>query len=223
MGLDYATEAVGKQITEDLRRFGRETGQDGTVHLPDFLEVDPAAPFETWKQQFVARRTGAGNANEGDAQAAIRLCQDLTPHFADEDAWRRLLNRLGRDHIDADVASLARRLPSPDRVRRSYASHVETLAIDLGVPDALEVVAHVYAERGLDDALGEVEVDPDDDLYDDDLDDDGHSTTTTTSRATTSRSTTSTPLCPTRSSMSPPSARGWVPRSARRCAARSSR
>jgi hypothetical protein len=172
MGVSYAAEAVGKQVSADLRRFACETGQTGIIHLPDFLDVEPAAPFETWKQGFVEQRKKANNADEGEAHAALLLCQNLTPHFANEDAWRRLLNRLGRDHIEADVASVARRMPSLDRIRRSYANHVETLAINVGVPDAAEVVEDVYGEWGLELAPDDVKCDDDLDSHDDfDVDD----------------------------------------------------
>jgi hypothetical protein len=146
---DYAPEDTGKQVTAGLLRTAREDGSPDVMHLPDFLDVSSAAPFATWRQQFLDRRRRAKNATEGTASAAVDLCHILNPHFEDEAAWRRLLNRLGRGHIEASVAALARRRPPPGLVRSAHAHHVDTLAIVVGVPDPSIVVDDLFAQHGL--------------------------------------------------------------------------
>jgi hypothetical protein len=149
MDVDYAPEDTGKQVTAGLLRTAREDGSTDVTHLPDFLDVHSVAPFATWRQQFLDRRRRAKNATEGTASAAVDLCHILNPHFDDEAAWRRLLNRLGRGHIEASLAALARRRPPPGLVRSAHAHFVDTLAIVVGVPDPSVVVDDLFAQHGL--------------------------------------------------------------------------
>jgi len=149
MDVDYASADVGRQIAGALRRSALAAKHSES--LPAFLQVDPRAVFSMWRRAFSARRRAANNGTEGAADEQIKLCQNLEPYFELEGTWRRLMNRLGRDHIEPAVDAQARRSPrsEPAALRAAYDTLVDQLTFDVGVPDAVEVVNDLFEKYDL--------------------------------------------------------------------------
>jgi len=149
MAVSYITEAEARQVTTALRSVAREIGEADPLHLIDYLGVSPGASFDTWKGKFREKEKAAQFANEGEADERIKLCTRLARDFVGEGQWRALMNRLGRIEIERQVAVLAKRGGSGEKLRARYETDIHTLAEIVGVPDAEAVVADIYREHGL--------------------------------------------------------------------------
>src|SRR5260370_11834731 len=117
MDIRYASERTALEVINSLRAVALELKSGDQLHLPDFLDVDPATSYEQWSQKLARKRTKIKNAPEGTANAQEKLCQTLTIEFKEEESWRGLLNRLGRMHVETAIADLARRKPRADILR----------------------------------------------------------------------------------------------------------
>ncbi len=149
MDVVYGSNEVAKEVTTWLRQVAVELKSADQLHLPDFLDVNPRAQYEEWRDKLAQKRSKIKNADEGTADAQEQLCQTLTKEFKAKKDWRGLLNRLGRMQIEAAVAGLARRKPGPDILRSAYATHLHMLEFIVGAPDAAKVVGDVFREKNL--------------------------------------------------------------------------
>jgi hypothetical protein len=136
MDVVYGSDQVAREVTTWLRAVAVELKTDDQLHLPDFLDVNPRAEYEEWRDRLAQKRTSINNAPEGTADGQVELCRTLTKEFKAKKDWRGLLNRLGRMQIEAAVAGLARRKPGADVLRNAHATHVHTLEFVVGAPDA---------------------------------------------------------------------------------------